>query len=199
MNPQTDIYLNPRAKRFVSLGIIFVVLVCLYEIGLSLYTYQTTGVLSLSSSDKNAALSVSQADHNAKVIGAGSGKVRLKPGSYTVSATDNGYQTSTTVAVQARHKTSQNLKLAAAASSPDSGKLLALLPYLGSGDRFRISSTVQSNGASTGPVLIITSSSPQTQQIALQWIQDRGFNPSDYTIKYQTAQLRNYHYTEGIH
>ncbi len=197
MNPDNS-RLPANVRRFIILVVVAVIAFCVYQLSFTIYVLQTTGTLEVSSSNNSALISISQEDHEAKVIGTGAAKAHLKPGSYLVSASQNGYQTSTVATITTKQTTNISLKLASASSSTTANKLLGKLPFLGPNAEYEITATILAENNSSGPVITITTATPQGKQDALQWIKDQGLNPTDFTIKYQTTILKNYHYTNGL-
>lgn len=84
----------------------------------AIVTSQTTGILRVTSSDSHASLIVSQDNRQALVFGAGHASIRLKPGSYQISASNTGKQTSAIVAVYKKHTTNSYLKPLQSVSLP---------------------------------------------------------------------------------
>jgi len=84
-------------------------LFAVYLVTSAVVARQTTGLLTITSVDKNAALVVSQSNTDAVRVGVGSAKVRLKPGTYQVSASDSGKQANGTVTVSKQHTTNSHL------------------------------------------------------------------------------------------
>lgn len=88
--------MHPPSKNILRyaelLVIILICLFCTYSIISSIVIHQTTGALNVASTDSNATLSITQANHQAVYIGKGKSAVRLSPGSYIVSAADRGRQ-----------------------------------------------------------------------------------------------------------
>jgi hypothetical protein len=70
-----------------------------------------TGVLEISASTGSAKLSLSQDSSQAVVIGTGSAKLRLNPGTYLIVATDSGNRASAVAVVRQGATTTSSLKL----------------------------------------------------------------------------------------
>jgi hypothetical protein len=185
-------------KLVLLLACLLVVAFSLFQFVSLFITVNTTGILNVSSNDKNSTLSISQIDHQAKIIGTGKAKIRLKAGNYQISATDNGYQAIVSVQMQKNKTTSRNLSLPIAAKSQSSGGLFNKMPFLGPSAEYEIVNVVGAQNNVSGPLIVIASSNEQTKQAALQWIHQQGYNPNDYIIDYQTVQLHNYHYTNNF-
>ena len=180
-------------------------LVGLLIVGLSVYiivsavtTSRDTGILHISSSDPNASLIIGQNNTGSVFLGKGNARVRLKPGAYEASASDNGYQTLAVVQIRKAHTTVSALTLVLAAESTSSGGLFNELPFLGPASEYQISKTTQVSNNNSGPVLVITAPNTKAREDALDWITSQGYNPTVYTIKYENTQLVDYHYTEGL-
>lgn len=67
---------------------------------------QTTGVLQVKSGDSRALLSVTATSRQAQIIGTGSARVRLAPGTYQVSANHDGKQDTALVKITKKSVTS---------------------------------------------------------------------------------------------
>jgi hypothetical protein len=96
--------------RFIGWLLFFVcILWCVWIVISAIIDSQTTGILYVSSSNSQASLIVSQNDRQALLVGIGVAKVRLKPGSYQVSASIAGKQANSTVEVYKKHTTTSHL------------------------------------------------------------------------------------------
>ena len=80
-------------------------------------TYRSTGVLVVDASPSSAQLSISQENHQAAIIGTGSTKVRLQPGTYQLAATDSGSHTSVVVTVYKGRTTHSFLNVTSSATN----------------------------------------------------------------------------------
>lgn len=105
-------------KQVVPAVSLLVLAICLYVVGSSFFTAQHTGLLEISSSDKKALLTISQDNHEAKVVGIGRSKILLNPGVYQVAATDGTKQQFTVVQVYKRKVTNTNLEPSSTARIP---------------------------------------------------------------------------------
>lgn len=115
MEPQT----NPATvKRAILAYFIIVAAVSVYLIIYGVVYSNGTGVLEVKTNTAEAALSVSQADHQASIIGTGSTKVRLKPGVYQLVAVSSGNQVTQTVLIVKHEKTSKTLSLTGRTETP---------------------------------------------------------------------------------
>ena len=110
-----------RLKLLSLLACSAVILLCVYVMVSAVMTAQTTGIISINSSDSNASITVSQANTQALAIGTGSASVRLRPGAYRVSASDNGYQNTSVVNVSKKHTSKVVLNLPAASKKASAG------------------------------------------------------------------------------
>jgi hypothetical protein len=185
-------------KRFLLFFIFLIIFICGYGIISAVIIGQTTGILHIKSSDANSALIISQSNRQAKVLGKGAASVRLKPGVYEISASNNGYQTVESAQIYSKQSKSIVIQLAGASRNASSSQLFNKLPFLGPSAAYQIINTVQASGNASGPLIIITSTNSLAQETALQWIRNEGFNPADYNIQFKTAPLVNYHYTNGL-
>src|SRR5437667_8194643 len=88
--------MNPSNNNAASLNIVFgaiavfVAGLCIYLVGSGANEYEKTGLLDVKSTNPKAALTITQGNSEAKIIGVGKAKVRLKPGKYEVSASAKG-------------------------------------------------------------------------------------------------------------
>jgi hypothetical protein len=189
-SPSRNAVLLGRALVLISGAI---VLYCVYLVIAAIITSQSTGLLEVSSSDPQAGLTVSQANRQAIAIGTGKAKVRLKPGIYQVSASNNGYQTAVTVHLYEKRTTTSSLSLITTKLSSNSSSLFSQLPIIGAASLYKISvgRGAVSNGSSY--IVVITAATPQARQYALQWIRTQGYDPSDYKITFVNAITTNSH------
>jgi hypothetical protein len=102
---------NSRKQLAILLSLIagIIVIVCVYQIARTIYISQTTGILKVSSSDNQAAVSVTQSDRQAAAIGVGSVGVHLAPGTYLVAVSDKGQQATSVVHVSKKSTTKLSL------------------------------------------------------------------------------------------
>ncbi len=87
--------MNPSANRFTSGPLVPVVALVLaglvaFTTVSSLHIKHTTGTLTISTPVSTAAISISQNNKEAKMVGTGSTKLRLLPGSYEIASYSNG-------------------------------------------------------------------------------------------------------------
>ncbi len=87
MNPS-----NHALDRWFNLLAGAVILFCLYFVATSINAARTTSVLKVSSTDDKTVLTISQVNKQAEFIGTGQVNIRLKPGTYTVAASQKGKQ-----------------------------------------------------------------------------------------------------------
>jgi len=107
MSPQTDT--ATVFKRLFFLVYLVIVVVCVYVLVSAIITSQNTGMLRLSSPNSQATLSISQVNHQAMIIGVGRAAVRLKPGTYQVSASYGGNHADAVVRIVKKQVTSSSL------------------------------------------------------------------------------------------
>jgi hypothetical protein len=93
------------AEKIASIVLWVIALVVVGLIAKDVYSSQTTGLLEVVSPNKNATLSITQANHQAIIIGTGSAHVLLKPGSYLVGASSGGYSVADVVTIQKKQTT----------------------------------------------------------------------------------------------
>jgi hypothetical protein len=101
--------MNNRLLSLYKVVVVLLILVSTWVIVDSILTSETSGILSVKSSDTKANLIISQPGRQAKIIGSGEVKVRLKAGTYDLLALDSGKQASATVNVQKKQTTLINL------------------------------------------------------------------------------------------
>lgn len=110
MTPQ-----NNRARRLTG-ALILVIIALLAALGITIFsalnTVHHTGILAVSASEPNAAITISQVNHTAAPVGTGGARIRLKPGDYLVSANASGLSATATVHISAQNTTRTNLNLA---------------------------------------------------------------------------------------
>lgn len=94
MDPQAN---SPKNKRLLYLVVFLVLATCVYFLTLAISDARNTGILEVDSTSPEASLSITQANSEAKTIGAGKAKIRLKPGDYIVAAAVNGSESSAAV------------------------------------------------------------------------------------------------------
>ena len=123
-----DICMIPlRSKRilvvFTPIVYVFLVVFLVFSVVQAYNTRESTGVLIVNTSDKTSAITISATNTQAALLGTGSAKARLKPGSYFVMAQAKGLQATQTVTVSLHKTTAIKLQLANAKpliASPDS-------------------------------------------------------------------------------
>ncbi|HSW79683.1 MAG TPA: hypothetical protein VLG47_02800 [Candidatus Saccharimonadales bacterium] len=72
---------------------------------------KNTGILEINASPASAVISISQENHQALIVGTGSAKVRLEPGTYLVSASNDGTHASSVATVSAQQTSATSLKV----------------------------------------------------------------------------------------
>jgi hypothetical protein len=191
--PHNPIELTVVLRRAFLMAIVLVLIYSAYTIIYSLILCQSSGLLNISSSDTSAGLSVGQNNHQSVNVGMGSASVRLKPGSYQVTASDNGYQTVGNVSVTKKHVTYSNLYLVASSLQSNSNNIFNDLPVIGANSIYEISVDKQAVNDGNASGIVIGAPNPQGYQYALQWIRQQGYDPADYKITFQTITLTNSH------
>ncbi len=110
------IYMIPsRNKRLLSvfIPVVYLLLVGLLVLSIlqALNARRTTGILDIKTSDSTSAITISATNTQAALLGTGSAKVRLKPGSYFVMAQAKGLQATQTVTISLHQTTKITLQL----------------------------------------------------------------------------------------
>ncbi|HEX4662178.1 MAG TPA: hypothetical protein VH144_01030 [Candidatus Saccharimonadales bacterium] len=105
--------ISPNWRRWAIVGTIIVgVGIVAYIIISAIITQQSTGILELTASSNKASLEVQKNDEGTiQNIGTGTASVRLSPGVYRLTATDNDAQTLATATVSVQQTTSVHLAL----------------------------------------------------------------------------------------
>lgn len=98
-------------KRLLVVLYCLVIVLAAWQIIPAFNTYKSTGVLEVNASTSSAQLSISQENHQAAIIGTGSAKVRLLPGTYQVAAIDSGSRASAVVTVYKGRTTHSSLNV----------------------------------------------------------------------------------------
>lgn len=76
--------------------------------------------------------------------------------------------------------------------------LFSNLPFQGPAASYEIDVTFPFADDVVSPTIVIKAPTPQARQAALQWIRDKGYDPSDYKIDFQNQTIVNNHYTNGV-
>lgn len=104
-----------RSKRLLSVFIpilyALVVVFLIISVIQAVNSKNSTGILAVQTSDKTSAISISATNTQAALIGTGSAKVRLKPGSYFVMAQTKGLRATQTVVISLHKTTKISLKI----------------------------------------------------------------------------------------
>lgn len=87
-------------SKYLNIAVAAALIIGLFLIISSWLEAQTTGLVSISTPDDNATISLTAENRDAKIIGTGSLKVRLKSGKYLIAASDSGKQARAVVNVQ---------------------------------------------------------------------------------------------------
>ena len=176
-------------KKVLHLVILFlVVLFLMYELSYSIYYSQTTGILQAYS--PGAALTVTRQGYSVVNIGTGSGRVRLKPGSYQLIASKEQSQITKNFTITNKSLTTLNVGNVPVANQVSSGSVNAAnslinnLPFLGPASEYRIDYIYTFNNSIATPVITIYATSDQAKQDALAWISSQGINPALLNIRY---------------
>lgn len=186
-----------NTKRLFLITLILVSLLSVYWIIEAIYISQTTGILRASSTDTSATISVEQLNHHSVNIGVGSASIHLQPGLYKVLASHNRTQAVQNVQIYKKTASEVNLSPTSAVAKNqlpkkvvDSNALTQLLPFTGPSSEYKVSYIYQISANAAQATIVITSPTTKGQQDALSWISKVGFNPSDLSIKYETAPVK---------
>ena len=101
MNPYSTDYAPWR--RLLTLVIVIAAVAAVINIVLTVRLQNSTSKVTIVAASKDAAISISQNNKNAEVIGKGSVTVRLHAGRYALAASSNGTIDRTYTTVQAKH------------------------------------------------------------------------------------------------
>jgi hypothetical protein len=104
-------YRNRLLETVTKVIAILVVIACVYSIATTFLTAKNTGKLTVTSSEEQSDLSISQEGRNAVFIGKGSSTVRLKPGTYRIAGSFDNKQASTMVTIGKDEEVSKHLQL----------------------------------------------------------------------------------------
>ena len=157
---------------------------------MTIQTVRTTGVLRLTTNDSSAILAISGIDEGSEYIGQGSANVRLKPGTYEVSATDQGTIVTTSVTITKQQKTSKYFNVSSQIERTQKyNSLIAQLPQIGPASIYEVNYYMAYHNGQSSPVITVTSSGSEGTQQAQAWLESNGFKLSDLQIQYTTQQL----------
>jgi hypothetical protein len=180
-------------ERFVRILVVCAILFSLFELLPAIYTSQTTGVLQLTSSTKQTYLTIDQPGRQAITINTTSARLRLKPGTYQVTATSGLSQVTKNVVVRNKKLTKMTLTPVDLNSVPKTyliaNRLIEqLLPFTGSNFEYQVGYEYQFSNTVAKPIITITAPTAQNQQAAVAWIKSQGYNTSSLNIIYILAQ-----------
>jgi|GEM_PF-3577840 len=99
------------AKVIIIIGIIIAAAIASAVIISAIITRQRTGVLEVKTSSKSAVISIQPANKKQEAIGKGNTKLRLTPGDYQVTASENGAETEAPVTITKKQVTSVDLSI----------------------------------------------------------------------------------------
>jgi len=163
-----------RVRAVGRLIFILCILGCIWIVLSAIITSQTTGMLYIKSSDPKAGLIISQAGRQAVAVGTGSAKIRLRPGSYQISALDSGKQANATEEVYKKHTTTSYLNPAR----------LVELPSV---------DTISFKG--TGALINVGLTTEQLSDLEQDFFQ---YKPSAHTININTASVEPGPYNPSV-
>lgn len=102
-----------NSKRNLNTAVILIniilAIIIVISLALAIKTIHTTGLLILSSTDSSAVFSVSRDGSGAQVVGTGSARIRLKPGTYLVAANNTNKSATKVVTITTGQTSSVNL------------------------------------------------------------------------------------------
>lgn len=103
---------EPRyLKPLVTIAICLIVLWGIYQVVSGFVAVQNTGILTVNASKPDAVISISQANGGAVIIGTGTARVRLYPGTYQLVAMDAGSRTAVITKISKQHSSHVSLDL----------------------------------------------------------------------------------------
>ncbi len=174
-----------QIKAVVVVVILLLVALVVYEALSALSITKSTGVLVVNTSNPSAIIEISQANTEAQYVGKDSVKLRLKPGSYLVSASNSGEQTSTAVQINKGQTNNQTLDInAVVAEAVTTNAVIGKLPVLGPGLEYTISYYLEYSNGQSKPVITISSGTAQAKSDALSWLAYQNVTPANYDIQY---------------
>jgi hypothetical protein len=103
--------MSKGTKVIVIVGIIIASAIAAGVIIGAIITRQRTGVLEVKTSSKNAIIYIQPANKKQETIGKGSTKLRLTPGNYQVTASENGAETEAPVTITKKQAASVDLSI----------------------------------------------------------------------------------------
>lgn len=175
---------SPRLRRLILLIFWVVAIYCIYSVVSAALIKRSTGVLNVSSNVIGASIIISQDQRDSRLAGTGSASVRLKPGKYQIYVYANDYQRAEEVTIYKGSVIDRKINLIGAASKKNGNGIFDLLPYIGPGADYYISSTPITEGGGSGPSITITEYDNKSGQDALEWIRSLGYDPNDYIINH---------------
>jgi hypothetical protein len=177
-------------KTISNIVLALVIVAVLVMVGLTLQTVRATGVLRLTTDDASAILAISGTDQGSEYIGQGDANVRLKPGTYDVSATDQGTTVTTSVTIAKQQKVTKYFEVNSQIKKAQKyNSLIAQLPQVGPAAIYQISYYMAYHNGQSSPVITVASSGSEGTEQAQAWLEGTGFSLSDLQIQYTTQQL----------
>jgi hypothetical protein len=110
--------MHQSPKRLYYLAVCFVSIFLVYQILYVVVVAQKTGVLDVRSSEPKSQISISRVDKGVQLIGTGSARIRLAPGTYQLYAIYAGRHTISFVTVQKKHTANSYLNLSSSPTLP---------------------------------------------------------------------------------
>jgi hypothetical protein len=111
MTPQNELAFR-RLARLLAVVCLVLVAILAFVVISAIHTVHSTGILDVTTTEPSAAITITQANHSAAIMGAGDARVRLAPGDYILAATGAGLNASQTVHVSQQKTTHVSLNLA---------------------------------------------------------------------------------------
>lgn len=181
-------------RKILLLVAMVIVLVALYEIGYAIYISQTTGILQLHTTDRNIIVTISQVGRKSANVHSDQ-RIRLKPGTYQVIASKDQAQTEGNVHIITKQLLNYEVptpkpvtQTTVSPTVAHASKLVQLLPFTGPRFSYKITYTYHFSNNQAVPTIVVTAPTQQAQQDAIAWIKAQGYDPTQLTIQYVTAQ-----------
>jgi hypothetical protein len=98
-------------NKIIAVAYIAVIVFAGYQIHSALTIKSTTGMIVVKASKTSAELSITQENHQASIIGTGTARIRIAPGTYLLGAVNSGQQTGSVASVSLKQTTNASLNL----------------------------------------------------------------------------------------
>lgn len=176
-------------KRWLAILIFLAIIFASFEVFTAVSTRQNTGLLTINSADLKATITLKQAGFPSINVGQGKAKVWLKPGTYTVLASDRPAQAAANVQIKAGKSHLVQLNPASAQTQPTSNysqanELIKLLPYIGPNHSYTVTYKYNYSGSAARPVIEVYANTSQAKKDALAWLAKMGYKAANLPIQY---------------